>query len=99
MAIDDFTNSMLTRGADLLHKNAVATAKSNQRLPIDVKTLQYVQDMLVKTANDVSQIQLEGKREREQSSMQIEHMCAQMKKQISTNSQNLASRASAATGA
>ena len=100
VAIDDFTNSMLTRGADLLHKNAVATAKSNQRLPIDVKTLQYVQDMLVKTANDVSQIQLEGKREREQSSMQIEHMCAQMKKQISTNSQNLGiSRASAATGA
>nr|ADC80491.1 unknown [Comamonas testosteroni] len=48
----------------------------------------------------MSQIQLEGKREREQSSMQIEHMCAQMKKQISTNSQNLGiSRASAATGA
>ena len=73
-AVDDFTNDMLIKGADLLHKNAVATAKSNQRLVIDVSTLQHTQNMLIKTVSDVSRIQADGIKQRQDAEKQIAKM-------------------------
>ena len=72
--IDDFTDDMLMRGADLLHKNAVTTAKSSQRAVISVKTLKHVDDMLLKTFQDVSRIQADGSRDRKLASAEIEQM-------------------------
>lgn len=59
-AIDDTTNDLLRRNAELLHQNSVDTAKANQRSVIDVETLEHVQNTLIKTVNDVIQIQKEG---------------------------------------
>ena len=73
-SIDDLTNAMLVKGADLLHKNAVSTAKSNQRLVIDVETLQHTQDMLIKTVSDVTKIQADGVKQRQAAEQQIETM-------------------------
>lgn len=58
--IDDTTNAMLRHSADLLHSNAVATAKSNQRLVIDVETLRYVHTKLIDTLQDVRKANEEG---------------------------------------
>ncbi|WP_286741145.1 MULTISPECIES: toxic anion resistance protein [Acinetobacter] len=58
--IDDATNELLRRNADLLHQNSVDTAKANQRSVIDIETLEHVQNTLIKTVNDVIQIQKEG---------------------------------------
>lgn len=58
--IDDMTNELLVSNANLLHRNAVATAKANQRLVIDVKTLQEVSNQLVRTVEDVMKIHREG---------------------------------------
>src|SRR5690606_25947127 len=58
--IDDATNELLRRNADLLHQNSVDTAKANQRSVIDIETLEHVQNTLIKTVNDVIQIQQEG---------------------------------------
>lgn len=69
--IDDATNDLLTRNADLLHRNSVETAKANQRLVIDVDTLQKVQDTLIKTVEDVIQIQRDGIEHRKQAEIQI----------------------------
>ncbi|NEU35014.1 toxic anion resistance protein, partial [bacterium LRH843] len=38
--IDDATNDLLKRNADLLHQNSVDTAKANQRSVIDIETLE-----------------------------------------------------------
>lgn len=92
--IDDFTNDLLVRGADLLHKNAVSTAKSSQRLPIDVKTLEHVQNMLIKTVNDFSRIQQEGEKDRAVVSKQLESMQERLKLQF-TGSGNRAALAAA----
>ncbi|HCF3826986.1 TPA: toxic anion resistance protein [Pseudomonas aeruginosa] len=62
--IDDTTNELLRRNAQLLHQNAVATAKANQRLVIDVETLQQCQNLLVQTVGDVIKIQRDGVAER-----------------------------------
>jgi len=69
--IDDATNELLKRNADLLHQNSVDTAKANQRSVIDIETLEHVQNTLIKTVNDVIQIQKEGMQKREEASIRI----------------------------
>lgn len=62
--IDDATNEILKRNADLLHTNTISTAKANQRSVIDVATLEYVQNTLIKTVNEVIDIQQNGVKQR-----------------------------------
>ena len=69
--IDDATNELLRRNADLLHQNSVDTAKANQRSVIDVETLEHVQNTLINTVGDVIQIQKEGMQKREEASTRI----------------------------
>jgi len=73
-AIDDTTNDLLRRNADLLHRNSVETAQANQRLVIDVDTLKQVQSTLIKTVEDVIRIQQEGVQQRKAAEKQIEAM-------------------------
>ena len=73
-SIDDATNDLLRQNADLLYHNSVETAKANQRLVIDVGTLQYVQDTLIKSVDDVVRIHRDGQAQREQAQMQFERM-------------------------
>lgn len=58
--IDNATNDLLRRNAELLHSNSVKTAKANQRSVIDIETLEHVQNTLIKTISDVMEIQKEG---------------------------------------
>ncbi|ENV63319.1 hypothetical protein F949_02164 [Acinetobacter junii NIPH 182] len=70
-AIDDTTNDLLRRNAELLHQNSVDTAKANQRSVIDVETLEHVQNTLIKTVNDVIQIQKEGVQKRAEATTRL----------------------------
>lgn len=72
--IDDTTNDLLRRNAALLHRNTVETAKANQRMVIDVDTLQIVHDSLIKTVEDMIVIQREGVQKRRQGEKQIQAM-------------------------
>ena len=69
--IDNATNDLLKRNADLLHQNSVDTARANQRAVIDVETLEHVQNTLIKTVNDVIEIQKEGVQKRAEASSRI----------------------------
>ena len=70
-AIDDTTNELLRRNAELLHQNSVDTAKANQRSVIDVETLEHVQNTLINTVNDVIQIQKEGMQKRAEATLRL----------------------------
>ena len=70
-SIDDATNDLLRRNADLLHQNSVDTAKANQRSVIDIETLEHVQNTLIKTVNDVIQVQKEGMQKRAEAAMRL----------------------------
>lgn len=63
--IDDFTNELLRKQADLLKKNTLATARANQRLVIDVATIQHVQKTLIDTVTEVNSIQDRASADRE----------------------------------
>lgn len=69
--IDDATNELLKRNADLLHQNSVDTARANQRAVIDIETLEHVQNTLINTVNDVIQIQKEGMQKREEATTRL----------------------------
>jgi len=62
--IDDATNHFMRRNSEILRENAVATAKSNQRLIIDVETLRNVHENVVNTLIDVRAAHEEGARKR-----------------------------------
>lgn len=70
-SIDDATNDLLRRNADLLHKNSVDTARANQRAVIDIETLEHVQNTLINTVNDVIQIQKEGMQKRTEAAQRL----------------------------
>jgi uncharacterized protein YaaN involved in tellurite resistance len=80
--IDDATNDLLRRNADLLHRNSVETARANQRLVIDVDTLQQVQNTLIKTVEDVIKIQQDGVSQRRAAEKQIETMRTELQTKL-----------------
>ena len=73
-AIDDATNALLRRNAELLHQNSVDTARANQRSVIDIDTLEHVQTTLIKTVNDVIEIQKQGLEKRAQASTRLRQL-------------------------
>ena len=81
--IDDATNQFLKENAALLKQNTVSTAKANQRLVIDVETLQQVQDTLLATVQEVIQINKDGVAQRKGVSSQLAAMRSQLQIQLS----------------
>lgn len=73
-AIDDTTNAILRKNAELLHSNSISTAKANQRSIIDPATLEFTQQTLIKTVNDVLQIQQNGMKERDAATVKLKQL-------------------------
>lgn len=81
-SIDNATNEFLRENATLLQQNTVSTAKANQRLVIDVETLQQVQDTLLATVQEVIKINAEGIVQRRGVSEQLSGMRAQLQSNL-----------------
>lgn len=77
-SIDNATNDLLRRNAELLHQNSVNTARANQRAVIDIDTLNHVQATLFKTVNDVLDIQKQGMNQRQQATLQLKTLQQQL---------------------
>lgn len=86
--IDNATNELLKRNADLLHQNSVDTAKANQRSVIDIETLEHVQNTLINTVNDVIQIQKEGMQKREEASTRIRDLQTNLQQLVLDSTNN-----------
>ena len=70
-AVDDATNDMLRSNAKLLRQNAVATAKANQRLAIDVETLEFVHNELIQTIEDLRTTHADGMKARKDAEIKL----------------------------
>lgn len=60
-SVRDATNEAIRKQADQLGQNAQAIAESRQRSTIDIETLQYNQDSLMKTLDAVAAIEQKGR--------------------------------------
>jgi uncharacterized protein YaaN involved in tellurite resistance len=76
--IDDATNYFMRRNSEILHENAVETAKANQRLIIDVDTLRTVHDNVVKTLIDVRVAHEEGAQQRSEALAELARLRSDM---------------------
>jgi len=72
--IDDTTNDLMRRNAELLKQNSVNTARANQRAVVDIETLEYVQQTLNSTIEEVEQIQRDGEQARADAVIKMESM-------------------------
>lgn len=80
--VTDTTNKLLKQNADLLYGNTVNIARENERALVDIETLTYTQDKLIKTLDDTIQIQLEGKRNRREAEKVLLTMDERLKENI-----------------
>jgi len=76
--IDDATNYFMRRNSEILHENAVGTAKANQRLIVDVETLRQVHDNVVKTLVDVRAAHEEGAQKRSEALAELARLRSDM---------------------
>lgn len=83
--IDNATNDLLKRNAELLHSNSVQTAKANQRSVIDIETLEHVQNTLINTVADVIKIQKEGVVQRQEMSTRLKGLQGKLNQIMLTN--------------
>lgn len=81
-AIDDTTNDLLRKNAEMLYQNSVETAKANQRLVIDLDTLKEVQQNLIKTVQDVITIQQKGAADRQAAEQQLVTMRDDLRRRL-----------------
>ena len=87
--IDKTTNDLLIDNAKLLKQNSIQTAKANQRLSIDVSTLQKVQDLLIETVTETNKITEQGKIDRAKAEVQCIEMQNNFKSLIVSESEML----------
>lgn len=60
-AVTEATNEMLQKNAELLHQNAVDTAKASERGIVDIETLKNTNQQLISALDEIQNIQEEGK--------------------------------------
>lgn len=81
-SIDNATNDFLRENARLLKDNTIATAQANQRLVIDIATLQDVHQNLMSTVQEVVRINQEGATQRQAATTQLRQLRQQLTQQL-----------------
>ena len=79
-AVNDATNDLLKKNAEMLKQNTIETAKENERSIVDIETVRKVNDDLISTIEETVKIQQEGRAKRqaaEQELVQIEERLKQ----------------------
>ncbi|MDN3610842.1 toxic anion resistance protein [Vibrio ostreicida] len=86
--IDDATNDLIRKNADLLRQNTLQTAQANQRSAIDIETLEHVQQTLISTLEDVVAIEQEGARNRQVADEKMVNMRQQLSSMLKNKKGN-----------
>lgn len=61
-AVTDMTNELLKKNVEMLHTSTVEVAQESERGIVDIETLKQTNEMLIKTFDEVMQIQAEGRK-------------------------------------
>lgn len=80
--VTDLTNDLLKKNAETLHMATVETAKESERGVVDIETLKETNANLIKTFDDVLQIQEEGRTKRLEAEVEMRKMEAELKAKL-----------------
>jgi len=85
-AVNDATNDLLRRNAELLKQNTIETAKENERSIVDIETVQKVNDDLITTIEETMRIQQEGRAKRQAAEQELVQIEERLKQTLMSNS-------------
>ena len=81
-AVTDMTNELLRKNADMLQQSTVQIARESERGIVDIETLQHTNESLIKTFDEVMQIQLEGRQKRQEAEVEIRRLEGELKQKL-----------------
>lgn len=80
--VTELTNDLLKKNADTLKQNTVETARATERGIVDVETIKHTNEALISTIEEVRNIQIEGRKNREKASAEIRSLEEELKKNL-----------------
>ncbi|MBQ1220490.1 MAG: toxic anion resistance protein [Peptococcaceae bacterium] len=81
-AVSEMTNELLKRNADKLKQGSVEIAKEAERSIIDIETLQYTNEQLIATLDEVMQIQRDGAVKRKEAEAELRRIEGELKAKL-----------------
>lgn len=81
-AVTDMTNELLRKNADMLQTSTTQIARESERGVVDIETLQHTNEQLIKTFDEVMQIQQEGRQKRAEAEVEIRRLEGELKQKM-----------------
>ena len=81
-AVTNMTNDLLKKNAEMLHTSTVDIARESERGIVDIETLKNTNETLIKTFDEVMQIQAEGRQKRAEAEAEMRRMEADLKQKM-----------------
>ena len=81
-AVTDMTNELLKKNAEMLHTSTVEVARQSERGVADIETLKQTNESLIKTLDEVMQIQKDGRQKRQEAEQEMRRMEKELKNKL-----------------
>ncbi len=81
-AVTEMTNELLKKNAEQLKLGTVAVAKESERGVVDIETLQYTNEKLISTLDEVLTIQQEGAEKRKAAEIELGRIEGELKQKL-----------------
>lgn len=81
-AVTDMTNQLLKKNADMLKTGTIAVAKEAERGVVDIETLNYTNQQLISTLDEVLKIQNEGRAKRRSAESELRRIEGELKTKL-----------------
>ena len=80
--VNDMTNALLKKNADMLKVATVEAAKESERGIVDMETLKHTNESLISTLDEVMRIQTEGKEKRRTAEAELSQIEGQLREKL-----------------
>ena len=81
-AVTDMTNALLQKNAEMLHTSSVQVARESERGVVDIETLKKTNEQLIKTFDEVMQIQEDGRKKRQEAEVEMRRMEEELRQKM-----------------
>ena len=80
--VTNLTNELIKKNAETLKQGSIAIAEESERGIIDIETLQYSNQQLIESLDEVVRIQEEGRQKRRAAEVELGHIEAEIKNKL-----------------
>jgi uncharacterized protein YaaN involved in tellurite resistance len=80
--VSDVTNQLLRKNAEALHQGSVDVARESERGIVDLETLKHTNEELIKTLDEVRQIQDDGRAKRAEAEVELGRIEGELKQKL-----------------